>query len=121
MPATRPAMLARAHEVQRRGRFAGVREWFERIVAIEPDAELRASPYSTLHGFQRREVPRRRRALGIRRTHAAAGRMESRARGPDAGEPPVVYRSDLFQAISDVFGTTREDARLVQLFFFAPH
>ena len=85
-----------------------------------PD-ELARSRYRSLLDFQQREV------LGSGERSAFDALARQRAAWTRLLEVPmkanrlIVYRSDYFHSISEVFGTTREDARLVQLFFFAPH
>ena len=83
-----------------------------------PSAEqARNSPYGTLREFQRRRI-------------AAGGNVsfselkQGRSDWDLVLEVPmrfnrlILYRSDYFHCISDVFGDTKQDARLVQLFFF---
>lgn len=85
---------------------------------IPPAEAFHDSPYADFREFQRREVLGERTDFdGLTRQRAAWERV---LEVPMRANRLILYRSDYFHAISEVFGTTPENARLVQLFFFEP-
>ncbi len=81
------------------------------------EEEARALGYASFKAFQQRWLPN---ATTERFDELTARReaWESLVELPMKHNRLVLYRSDYFHSISEVFGTTLEDARLVQLFFF---
>ena len=81
------------------------------------DAEARAAGYASFKAFQERWLPN----LAAERFNELAARRdawEALVELPMKHNRLVLYRSDYFHSISEVFGSTPADGRLVQLFFF---
>jgi len=87
---------------------------------IPPAEAFAQTRYPDFREFQRREV------LGTGERSDFESLTRQRTSWERVVEVPmranrlIVYRSDFFHAISEVFGTAPENARLVQLFFFEP-
>jgi tetratricopeptide (TPR) repeat protein len=87
---------------------------------IPSAATLRDSPYADFREFQRREVVGRGERVGFAELTRRREAWEPVLEVPMRANRLILYRSDYFHAISEVFGSTPGDARLVQLFFFEP-
>ncbi|WP_374602264.1 DUF6445 family protein [Niveibacterium sp.] len=100
----------------------GTMFWRHRDIGWErrlPDEEVRAAGFRTFKAFQERWLP-----------NQASRPFNEIADGRDAWEPIVelpmrnnrlvLYRGHFFHSLSNVFGSTLQDGRLVQLFFFEP-
>ena len=79
--------------------------------------ELRAQGFSSALDFQRRALKATQK-LPFEALKAGRAGWEPLFEVPMRANRLVVYRSDFFHSISDVFGSTPQDGRLVQLFFF---
>ncbi len=82
--------------------------------------ELAAQGYASFIEFERRWIPvgRRRPFAELRRDRGAA--WDCVFEVPMRFNRLIVYRSDYFHAIGELFGDCHENARLVQLFYFEP-
>jgi hypothetical protein len=87
--------------------------------ARRPDeATLRARGYASFLDFQRRNLPPDRRQPFERWKAQRDGAWELLFDIPMRFNRLVVFRSDFFHAVSELFGEAPEDGRLVQLFHF---
>lgn len=98
----------------------GTQFWRHRATGWErrpSAAELRQHGYASAADFQHRWLKRAEQAPF---EALKAGRLdwEPLLEVPMRWNRLVVYRSDFFHSISDVFGSSPDDGRLVQLFFF---
>jgi tetratricopeptide (TPR) repeat protein len=80
--------------------------------------ELAAQGYKSFIDFERRWIPvgRQRPFAALREERAAAWDLVLEV--PMRFNRLIVYRSDFFHAIGELFGDRAENARLVQLFYF---
>jgi hypothetical protein len=79
--------------------------------------ELAAAGYASWRAFEQRWIPVAE-VSGFAALQAARRDWEQLFELPMRFNRLVVYRSDFFHAIGEVFGTTAENSRLVQLFYF---
>ncbi len=83
-----------------------------------PDADARTAGYASFKAFQERWLPN----LAAERFNDLAARRfdawEALVELPMKHNRLVLYRSDYFHSIAEVFGSQPDDGRLVQLFFF---
>lgn len=84
-----------------------------------PDEEVRAAGFGTFKRFQERWLPNQSERDF---NQLAAGRddWEPTVELPMRNNRLVLYRGHFFHSLSNVFGSTPQDGRLVQLFFFEP-
>lgn len=80
-------------------------------------AALKAQGFGSSADFQRRCLKTTQK-LPFEALKAGRAGWELLFEVPMRANRLVLYRSDFFHSISDVFGSTPEDGRLVQLFFF---
>jgi len=86
-----------------------------------PDAaQLAASPWGDLAGFTRSMSSDAGEGSEHQKLSAMRKDWELLFEVPMRFNRLIVYRSDFFHAVSQVFGQHAQDARLVQLFFFEP-
>jgi len=88
---------------------------WERRPSVE---QLVARGYASFREFERRWIPvgRQRPFAQLRDARAAA--WDCVFETPMRLNRLIVYRSDFFHAIGELFGDRRENARLIQLFYF---
>lgn len=79
--------------------------------------ELRAAGYADFKAFQKRWLPNHR-VLPFGQLKEQREAWQAVLEVPMRQNRLIIYRGDYFHSITDVFGATPEDARLVQLFFF---
>jgi tetratricopeptide (TPR) repeat protein len=81
-------------------------------------AQAAASPYGSLAGFMRAQAAGD--ARGFDQLAQGRGQWDLLFEVPMHFNRLIVYRSDYFHGISQVFGSGLGDGRLTQLFFFEP-
>ena len=79
--------------------------------------EARKSPYGTLREFQRRRISNDAN-VSFSDLKQGRGDWDLVLEVPMRFNRLILYRSDYFHSISEVFGDSKQNARLVQLFFF---
>jgi Flp pilus assembly protein TadD len=79
--------------------------------------EARKSPYRTLKEFQRRRISNDAN-VSFSDLKQGRGDWDLVLEVPMRFNRLILYRSDYFHSISEVFGDSKQNARLVQLFFF---
>ncbi len=80
----------------------------------------RAAGYVDFGEFRQRETPQAALRTGFDALTVRRDAWERVLEVPMRSNRLILYRSDYFHSISEVFGTTPDDARLVQLYFFEP-
>ena len=83
------------------------------------EAELRAHGYDSFGAFSRRWTPSDRIRPFAEITDQRSGDWEFLFEIPMRFNRLVIYRGDYFHSVSQVFGSTAQDSRLVQLFYFS--
>lgn len=87
---------------------------------VPPDDVVRDSRWESFRAFQHQEILGEAQARPFDTLVARREPWQRVLEIPMRSNRLVVYRSDFFHAISQVFGRTPEEARLVQLFFIEP-
>lgn len=82
--------------------------------------ELQAAGYANFKVFQKRWLPNHRVLPfdALKEQREQNGTWKAVLEVPMRQNRLIIYRGDYFHSITGLFGTTLEDARLVQLFFF---
>jgi tetratricopeptide (TPR) repeat protein len=81
------------------------------------DTEVHAAGYPGFKAFQERWLPNRQ-VTEFNKLKVQRQAWQSVLEVPMQQNRLILYRGHYFHSISEVFGTSREDGRLVQLFFF---
>lgn len=83
-----------------------------------PDAEVRAAGFADFKSFLQRALPRHEAGQEYNLMLAQREGWQCSLQVPMQFNRLIIYRGDFFHSIGDVFGSTLQDARLAQLFFF---
>lgn len=83
-----------------------------------PDFDVRAAGFADFKSFLQRALPRQEAGQQYNAMLAQRQGWQCTMQVPMQFNRLIIYRGDFFHSIGDVFGSTMQDARLAQLFFF---